>query len=795
MKAKDLKLSAVLQFDQDQGLINFKGNRFLLIDAEAMGLLRREIIAVLGFDMARRLLARYGYACGYSDALRLRQEYQWDSEEEWMMAGPMMHMLEGIVQVRPHQLDYSRQEDQFWMEGEWLNSYEAAQHIKHSGVAESPVCWTLSGYASGYATAFFDQQLICVEHECTGKGDPVCRWRISRPHQLGKAAQQALKDLQGFNLAGKISMLEEQIEARTGELSALNAASLILSESLSVDELLNRVLPHVLKATGTSFGRVFLLNEAEDRLELRMQTEPDEAAPELDPIQLHVWLPVLERDEWNRLKSGDLVIGPPLTGATFLPEMSRRHKWRHLARVPLMLRGGIVGVMELASHNPRWPESAEEKRLLLSLGRQIGLALGNARLYEQEQERARAWRGLVEIGHKVASYRDKQQVLESLVEYARELLKGEISFVALLSEDEQTLEVTARTGCRTKALDDMRLPVNQGLARAIMRHGQPVFVAGNAELQSQIAPEIVAEGIISLLAVPLTARGKVLGVLYLGKRTQHKFSDAEADLLKALATQAAIMVENARLHEREIARMKEVELIKADFLAMVTHELRTPLTNIKGISSGLLQKDVEWDEETRHTFLQAINEEADVLTGLVSDLLDMSRLEAGAWTIHLEECTLQEIIREMRRKLVGLPGVNQVKVELEPGLPRLKADPTQIGRVLVNLVTNALKYGSDGPIYLRARTLDQNRVEVAVSDSGPGIPPEARSHIFDKFYRAAPGQPSFTGAGLGLAIVKGIIEAHGERIWLAEPGELWFPDSGGATFCFSLPVFQDYALT
>src|SRR6476620_2518192 len=129
MKETELKLGSVLRFQEDLGLITFKDNRLLLIDAEAMGLLRREIIGVLGQDMARRLFTRYGYACGYSDALRLHQDYAWETEEEWMMAGPMMHMLEGIVKVLPTRLEYSRAEDRFIIEGEWVNSYEAQQHI------------------------------------------------------------------------------------------------------------------------------------------------------------------------------------------------------------------------------------------------------------------------------------------------------------------------------------------------------------------------------------------------------------------------------------------------------------------------------------------------------------------------------------------------------------------------------------------------------------------------------------------------------------------------------------------
>jgi two-component system sensor histidine kinase KdpD len=296
-----------------------------------------------------------------------------------------------------------------------------------------------------------------------------------------------------------------------------------------------------------------------------------------------------------------------------------------------------------------------------------------------------------------------------------------------------------------------------------------------------------------LLAVPLTAHEKVQGMLYVGERRQRNYTEADADLLTALATQAAIAVEKARLHEREMERVKEVERIKADFLAMITHELRTPLTNIKGITSGLLQADVEWDTGSQRAFLEAISEESDVLTGLVSNLLDMSKLEAGSWTIYLEECTFEEIVREVRRKLVGLLEGRELLVEVPPDLPRLKVDPTQIARVLVNLITNALKYCQKGPIYLGADYHDQDWLAVRVQDTGPGISAEDRPHIFDKFYQSKnikPGLREAPGAGLGLAIVKGIVEAHGGQIWLADNPSGPDAAAGGSAFYFTLPLLK-----
>lgn len=783
MKARDLKLGAVLEFEENQGRITFQGDRFLLMNANAMGLMRREIIAVLGLDMARRLLTRYGYACGYSDALQLRELYKWESEEEWIKAGPMMHTLEGVVKVVAGPLDYSRKADLFDFQGQWHNSFEAEQHIKHLGRSDSPTCWTLTGYASGYTSAFFGRQAVCIERSCLGQGAPYCSWQLARPHQLGDDGQQAVHDLEGFNLAGTISMLEEQIAARTHELSALHGASQVLAESLALDEILQQVLPYILEATRTVFGRIFLLDETGNKLELCVQAEPGDPT---QATQLYTTLPVVEDSRWKRLVSGALVIQKDLAAMRLLPELSRRHNWRSLVQVPLPVHGVLRGVMELATTSPNWPGSPDDRRLLLSLGRQIGMALGKARLYEQEQQQAQAWRSLVEIGRKVANNTNTQQVLESLVTSARALLNSELAFVGLINEQEQVLQVTACSGTRNQELKHLRLPFNRGLTQSIMQSKQPFIIqeyARDIRLQGEPTPEVLAENIISMLAVPLTANKTVLGVLYMGERHERFYREAEVDLLLALATQAAISVNITRLHEREINQMKEVERVKEDFLAMITHELRTPLTNIKGISTGLLYEGLELDKTTEQTLLRVISEEADVLTELVSNLLDMSRLEAGSWFIQPEQCTFDEIVEGVKHKLGGILGLRELQIESEPSLPVLKVDLNQIERVLVNLIANALKYSGIGPIRLQARFAQPFWLEIRVSDYGSGIPPEDRPHIFDKFYRVKPNssQKLPVGAGLGLAIVKGIVEAHGGAIWLAD-------SEVGATFCFTLPV-------
>ena len=164
----------LLKADEESRVIRFQHRRMLIFDADAMRLLRKELVETLGLERARRLLTRFGYACGYRDALTSKELFDWQSDAEWLAVGPRLHTLEGIVQVRVLRAHMDRDAGVFEAEAEWPHSYEAEQHLKHIGQSDAPVCWTLTGYGSGHASAVFGSEVWCVEKECVGKGDARC---------------------------------------------------------------------------------------------------------------------------------------------------------------------------------------------------------------------------------------------------------------------------------------------------------------------------------------------------------------------------------------------------------------------------------------------------------------------------------------------------------------------------------------------------------------------------------------------------------------------------------------------
>ncbi len=238
----------------------------------------------------------------------------------------------------------------------------------------------------------------------------------------------------------------------------------------------------------------------------------------------------------------------------------------------------------------------------------------------------------------------------------------------------------------------------------------------------------------------------------------------------------------------DVTKLKELEQAKDDFLSMITHDLRTPLTTIKGMAAAALHnaKSQQTDglQENTVGFMEQIDEEVDYLTELISNLLDMTRIEAGADMFEPEVCHLADITQDSLSR-IGRSREAQgrsIHPNVPPDLPALFADPSQIGRVMDNLLSNALKYSADGIEISAETTADGSQIRVQVADQGPGIPDDQALAVFDRFARLKdPARRGRQGSGLGLAICKSIIEAHSGTISVESSPR-------GSKFWFTLPV-------
>jgi len=302
------------------------------------------------------------------------------------------------------------------------------------------------------------------------------------------------------------------------------------------------------------------------------------------------------------------------------------------------------------------------------------------------------------------------------------------------------------------------------------------------------AAEGELEGINASLIVPLKIENKLNGILLLGEKLSGEIFDTqELDVLSLLANQAAISLENARLYEglsTSNVRLMEASRLKSQFLANMSHELRTPLNSIIGFSKVLLNR-LDGDlTERQEAYVKSVHNSSRHLLELINGILDFSRIEAGKFEMRPEKLNLYDVVEECIES--SLPLVRDKRVKLERDvpvdLPDIYADRTRVKQVLLNLVSNAIKFTSAGRVLVQVRR-ELDALHVSVADTGIGISPADIARLFEPFQRLDnPLAQQADGTGLGLAISKKFVELHRGRIW-AESRE-----SQGSTFHFTLPL-------
>jgi two-component system sensor histidine kinase KdpD len=312
-----------------------------------------------------------------------------------------------------------------------------------------------------------------------------------------------------------------------------------------------------------------------------------------------------------------------------------------------------------------------------------------------------------------------------------------------------------------------------GLARTRAR---VVFPAGRA---AALASER------SVALVPLSVGGRVLGVLRLdGPMGDTPFRDQPEMLLRAVASEAALAVQRAELAQAaaHAEALREADEMKSALMASISHDLKTPLAGIKAAISSLRDKRIQWSPEDVDAFQLAIDSQADRLNRLISDILDLNRIESGALTPEKSDVSAAELLELARQTTRFETAAREVTVEAPPGLS-VTADEALIVQAVVNLIENAVKYSTPGgAIHLKARAAGGS-VELSVEDEGPGIAPADLPYVFERFYRAEEHSRRVKGSGLGLTIVKGFVELCGGRVSVES-------SPAGTRFVVTLPASE-----
>ena len=328
-------------------------------------------------------------------------------------------------------------------------------------------------------------------------------------------------------------------------------------------------------------------------------------------------------------------------------------------------------------------------------------------------------------------------------------------------------------------------PVAGSIAADVLASGRTIVRDDLAEERRYPEEdELLANGLRSRVVAPLPLGDRILGILSVSRERARAFTRDEVDMISLLGRQVATAVENVRAFDAERAAAEELRrlsALRADFVSLVSHELRTPMASVIGSAATLRARWRTLSAEQRESFLALIEEETARLAALIGDVLDTSRLDAGTFSYSFRDVDVAELVRETTS--VARLGQDEigVRAEIESPLPPVRADRERLRQLLLNLLTNAIKYTVPGDEVTLRASAENGTVELSVHDNGPGIAPEDQRVIFEKFGRAMTAAGSKPGAGLGLFIARSIAEAHGGSLDVAsEPG-------AGATFVLRLP--------
>jgi signal transduction histidine kinase len=400
-------------------------------------------------------------------------------------------------------------------------------------------------------------------------------------------------------------------------------------------------------------------------------------------------------------------------------------------------------------------------------------------------------KALGEVSQAVSSTLDLQKVLATIVAHAVELSGTESG--AIYEFDETTEQFQLRATHRMseeliQAIRDSGVNLGETAVGWAGKNREAVQVPDILEEPTYPTREIMKrEGFRALLAVPLLREGRLIGGLVVRRRAPGKFRKETVDLLQTFATQSALTIQNARLFREIEEKGRELEIAskhKSEFLANMSHELRTPLNAILGYTELILDKIYGDVPENIQEVLERVGKNGRHLLGLINDVLDLSKIEAGQLILSLDDYSMKEVVHTVFTAVESLAAEKnlELKVSVSPEVAHGKGDQQRISQVFLNLVGNAIKFTEAGEVRVEATASNDNFV-VSVSDTGPGLSEADKQMIFEEFHQVdGSSTRKKGGTGLGLSIAKRIVEMHGGRIWVESTlGK-------GSTFWFTLPV-------
>jgi GAF domain-containing protein len=473
-----------------------------------------------------------------------------------------------------------------------------------------------------------------------------------------------------------------------------------------------------------------------------------------------------------------------------MQEAARIGNQRTMLGVPLLRDGVPIGVIGLLRTSVK-PFTEKQIELVTTFADQAVIAIENTRLLNELRQSLQQQTATADVLKVISrSTFDLKSVLNTLVESIARLCEADMA--AIRRPKGSAFLHVASHGSPTEYDDYMQShpiePDRGTVAGRVLLEGKPVHVADvQADPEYTMVDISRTTGYHTILGLPLLREGNPIGVVILGRATVRPFTEKQVELATTFADQAVIAIENVRLFDEiqdKSRQLEEASQHKSQFLANMSHELRTPLNAILGYTELMADGAYGEPSEKMLGILKRLEANGRHLLGLINDVLDLSKIEAGQLVLELSDYCVQDIAQTVRSTLEPLAADKNLafKVEMGTDLPPGRGDGRRLTQVLINLVGNAIKFTDAGEVAIKAEA-NNGSFHVSVRDTGPGISAADQAKLFQEFQQA---DNAITrkkgGTGLGLAISKRIIEMHGGRIWVeSQPGQ-------GSIFTFTLPV-------
>ena len=473
---------------------------------------------------------------------------------------------------------------------------------------------------------------------------------------------------------------------------------------------------------------------------------------------------------------------------------------RTVLGVPLLREGTLVGVMILARTEIK-PFTEKQVELVSTFADQAVIAIENVRLFEEVQARTRELsqsveelRALGAVTQAVNSTLDLQTVLDTIVAKATQLSDTDAGVIYVFDEASSVFQLCATYGMTADmiaVMKDHHADFSEAVRAATQRR-EPDQVT-DLQPSSRANELVIRLGYRGRLVVPLLLPDRIVGALVVRRKRPGEFPKNTIELLQTFAAQSVLAIQNARLFDEiqdKNRQLAEASQHKSQFVSSVSHELRTPLNAIIGLTEMMVTNAARFGTEKALEPLQRVNRAGQYLLGLINQVLDLSKIEAGKLELNPQTVQLAPLIDEVdgTSRQLAEQNKNRLLNEGQEDLGTLTVDPMRLRQVLLNLLSNACKFTKEGEVALRGRRVSNGGhwIELSVSDTGIGMTPEQQAKLFEEFTQAdATTTQRFGGTGLGLAITRKLARMMGGDVTVtSEPGK-------GSVFTVRLPAGAD----